>query len=154
MDLINTAVTPVKELIAFLYKKAQTRDVHKRQIIRELRHNLIVFDNAFINGVSPDLLIRHLSNDAIREAVKANFHFVKVRPGKIRASHIHDERNRKYLGWTAGRLIDKIDEKVEELKTIQGLGGGSVENVKNNIALMLGNLYFRMKLLADFIRED
>ncbi len=28
-----------------------------------------------------------------------------------------------------------------------------VENVKNNISLMLSNLYYRMKLLADFIQS-
>jgi hypothetical protein len=34
------------------------------------------------------------------------------------------------------------------------MNGGSVQNVKNNIPLMMSNLYFRMKLLADFIRND
>ena len=29
---------------------------------------------------------------------------------------------------------------------------GSVEDVKNNTSLMLSNLYYRMKLLADFIK--
>jgi hypothetical protein len=31
--------------------------------------------------------------------------------------------------------------------------GNSVEKVKNNISLMLSNLYYRMKLLADFINQ-
>ena len=65
---------------------------------------------------------------------------------------IRDERNRKYVGWTAEKLIDKIDEKIEELRNIRKMNGGSVVNAKNNINLMLSNLYFRMKLLADFIR--
>jgi hypothetical protein len=66
---------------------------------------------------------------------------------------ILDERNKKYAGWTSGRLLEKIDEKIEELKTIKRLNNGTAQ-VKNNISLMLSNLYFRMKLLADFIRES
>ena len=65
-----------------------------------------------------------------------------------------DERNKKYTGWDAEKLVDKIDEKIEELKNIKKMNNASVENVKNNITLMLSNLYYRMKLLADFIRSD
>jgi archaellum component FlaC len=50
--------------------------------------------------------------------------------------------------------MDKIDEKIEELKNIKKMNKGTVENVKNNISLMMSNLYYRMKLMADFIRSD
>ena len=63
-----------------------------------------------------------------------------------------DERNKKYIGWDAEKLTDKIDEKIQELKNIKKMNGNSVEKVKNNISLMLSNLYYRMKLLADFIK--
>ncbi len=153
MEWLNAAISPLKELIAYLAKKSDTNDVHKRQLIRELRNNLIVFDNAWKNNISPDLIIDNLSNEAVKQAIGENFNFHKIKSGKIRAEDIYDERNRKYSGWTAGKLVDKIDEKIEELKTIKRLNG-SVENAKNNISLMLGNLYFRMKLLADFIKSD
>lgn len=152
MTWINATISPLKDLIAFLYHKSKTNDVQKRQIIRELRGNLIVFENAFINQVPADTVIDNLQNEAIREAVKAGFHFDRIRPGKIGPQDIRDERNRKYEGWTAGRLLDKIDGKIEELKTIKRLKG-SVAEAKNNISLMLSNLYFRMKLLAEFIRD-
>jgi ribosome-binding protein aMBF1 (putative translation factor) len=71
----------------------------------------------------------------------------------IEPYHIYDERNRRYQGWTAEKLADKIDEKIEELKAIKKMNGGTVEKTKNNISLMMSNLYFRMKLLADFIRD-
>jgi hypothetical protein len=64
---------------------------------------------------------------------------------------VFDDRNKKYIGWNAERLIDKIDEKIEELKNIKRMNGGSVANVKNNLSLMLSNLYYRMKLLANLI---
>jgi hypothetical protein len=106
-----------------------------------------------MNQVPADVVIDNLSNDAIREAVKVNFHFDRIRPGKITEVQILDERNKKYAGWTSGRLLEKIDEKIEELKTIKRLNNGTAQ-VKNNISLMLSNLYFRMKLLVDFIRES
>ncbi|HET6768631.1 MAG TPA: hypothetical protein VFH08_14565, partial [Chitinophagaceae bacterium] len=64
------------------------------------------------------------------------------------------ERNRRYQGWDAEKLMDKIDEKIEELKNIKKMNKGTVENVRNNISLMMSNLYYRMKLMADFIRSD
>jgi hypothetical protein len=75
-----------------------------------------------------------------------------LKAGCIEPYHVFDDRNKKYIGWDAERLVDKIDEKVEELKIIKKMNGGSVENAKNNVSLMLSNLYYRMKLLADFIK--
>lgn len=153
MDWINSAIAPLRELISFLHKKAQSNDIQKRQIIRELRNNLIIFENAFINQINADTVIDNLSNEAIREAIKSNFNFDKIKSGKIGKDILLDGRNKKYSGWTSGKLLDKIDEKIEELKAIKRLNG-TTEKAKNNISLMLSNLYFRMKLLADFIRSD
>lgn len=152
MEWINAAISPLKELIAYLAKKSNSNDVQKRQVIRELRNNLIVFENAWKNNINADVIIDNLSNEAIREAIGANFNFHKLKQGRIGAEDIRDERNKRYLGWTAEQLIDKIDRKTESLKTIKRLNG-SVATARNNISLMLGNLYFRMKLLADFIKS-
>ena len=124
----------------------------KRQVIRELRDNLNVFHNAYKNNNSPDVMIDLLSNEAIKDAIKNNFRFKKIKAGTIEPYHVYDDRNKKYVGWDAEELIDKIDEKIEELKIIKKLNGNSVEKVKNNISLMMSNLYYRMKLLADFIK--
>ena len=45
------------------------------------------------------------------------------------------------------------DEKITELKSIKKMNNGTVKNTRNNIPLMMSNLYFRMKLLADFVRS-
>jgi uncharacterized protein YllA (UPF0747 family) len=66
---------------------------------------------------------------------------------------IYEDRNKKYTGWTAEKLVDKIDEKIVELKNIKKMNRDSVKDVRNNISLMMSNLYFRMKLLADFIQS-
>jgi hypothetical protein len=152
LEWLKTGIDPLKDLLVFLNKESRTNDVVKKQLIRELRDNLNIFHNAYKNNNSPDVMIDLLSNDAIKEAIKNNFRFKKLKPGTIQTSHAPDERNRKYIGWDAERIIDKIDEKIEELKNIKKMNGNSVEKVKNNISLMLSNLYYRMKLLADFIK--
>jgi hypothetical protein len=154
LEWLKTGIGPLKDLISFLNKESRTSDVLKKQVIRELRNNLNIFHNAFLNNVSPDIMIELLSNEAIKEAIKNNFRFKKLKGGYIESHHVYDDRNKKYIGWNAERLIDKIDEKIEELKIIKKMNGNSVEKVKNNISLMLSNLYYRMKLLADFIKAE
>lgn len=152
LEWLKTGIGPLKDLLTFLNKEGKTNDILKKQVIRELRNNLNIFHNAFLNNVSPDIMIELLSNEAIKEAIKNNFKFRKLKPGKIEPYHVFDDRNKKYIGWDAEKLTDKIDEKIEELKNIKKMNGGSVEKVKNNTSLMLSNLYYRMKLLADFIK--
>jgi hypothetical protein len=152
LEWLKTGIGPLKDLLTFLNKESKTSDVLKKQVIRELRDNLNIFSNAYKNSNSPDVMIDLLSNEAIKDAIRNNFKFKKIKAGNIEPYHVLDERNKKYIGWDAERLIDKIDEKIQELKNIKKMNENSVEKVKNNISLMLSNLYYRMKLLADFIR--
>jgi len=152
LDWLKTGIGPLKDLVTFLNKESKTNDVLKKQVIRELRDNLNIFSNAYKNNNSPDVMIDLLSNEAIKEAIKNNFKFKRIKAGNIEPYHVVDDRNKKYIGWDAEKLTDKIDEKIQELKNIKKMNGNSVEKVKNNISLMLSNLYYRMKLLADFIK--
>jgi len=153
LEWLKTGIGPLKDLISFLNKESKTADVLKKQLIRELRNNLNIFHNAYLNNVFPDVMIDLLSNEAIKDAIKNNFKFKKLKAGNIKPGHVFDDRNKKYIGWDAERLVDKIDEKIEELKNIKKMNNGSVEKAKNNISLMLSNLYYRMKLMADFIKH-
>jgi hypothetical protein len=152
LEWLKTGIGPLKDLLTFLSKEGKTNDILKKQVIRELRGNLNIFHNAYLNNVKQDVMIDMLHNDAIKDAIRNNFRFRKLKPGAIEPYHVYDDRNKKYIGWDAEKLVDKIDEKIEELKDIKKMNNGSVEAVKNNISLMLSNLYYRMKLLADFIQ--
>ncbi len=154
MEWLNSTIAPLKDLLAFLYKKSKTNDVHKKQLIMELRNNLNVFKNGFMNNTAYDTMIDLLTNQAIQSAINENFSFKKLKAGVIETAHVYNDRNKKYIGWSAERLIDKIDEKIVELKNIKKLNNNSVKDVKNNISLMMSNLYFRMKLMADFIKDE
>ncbi|MDP4264395.1 MAG: hypothetical protein Q8941_17830 [Bacteroidota bacterium] len=152
LEWLKTGIGPLKDLLTFLTKEGKTNDVLKKQAIRELRNNLNIFHNAYLNNVSADVMIDMLSNEAVKDCISANFKFKKLKAGVIEPHHVTDERNKKYIGWDAEKLVDKIDEKIEELRIIKKMNGNSVEKVKNNTSLMLSNLYYRMKLLADFIK--
>jgi hypothetical protein len=152
LEWLKTGIGPLKDLLTFLNKESKTSDVLKKQVIRELRNNLNIFHNGFLNEVSANTIIDMLENEAIKEAIKNNFRFKKLKVGCIEPYHVFDDRNKKYIGWDAEKLVDKIDEKIEELKIIKKMNNGSIENAKNNISLMISNLYYRMKLLADFIK--
>ena len=154
MEWFNSSIAPLKDLLAFLYKKSKTNDIHKKQVIIELRDNLNVFKNGFINQSPYDRMIDLLQRDAIQSAIKENFSFKKLHSGTLPSDIIKEERNKKYAGWTAEKLVDKIDEKIVELKNIKKMNRDTVKEVKNNIPLMMSNLYFRMKLLADFIQSE
>jgi len=153
MEWLNAGIGPLKDLIGFLHKKTKTNDVQKKQLIMELRNNLNVFKNGFLNEVSYDVIIDLLSNEAVQQAIKKNFPFKRLKAGVVSSKIIREERNRKYVGWSAEKLIDKIEEKIVELKNIKKMNSGSVKDVRNNISLMMSNLYYRMILLADFITE-
>jgi hypothetical protein len=152
LEWLKTGIGPLKDLLTFLNKESKTSDVLKKQLIRELRNNLNIFHNAFLNNVSSDTIIDLLDNDAVKDAIKNNFKFKKLKAGTIEPYHVFDDRNKKYIGWDSEKLVDKIDEKIEELKIIKKMNNGSVEKTNNNVSLMLSNLYYRMKLLADFIK--
>ena len=154
MEWLKTGIAPLKDLIDFLYKKSQTNDVIKKQLIMELRNNLNVFKNGYFNDVAYDTMIDLLSNESIQQAIKSNFTFSKLKTGTILPEQIYNDRNKKYSGWTAEKLVDKIDEKIVELKNIKKMNNGSVKEVRNNVTLMMSNLYYRMKLLADFIQSS
>ena len=152
LEWLKTGIGPLKDLLTFLNKESKTSDVLKKQLIRELRDNLNIFSNAYKNNNSPDVMIDLLNNESIKEAIRNNFKFKKLKGGNIEPYHVYDDRNKKYIGWDAEKLIDKIDEKIEELKIIKKMNGNSVQKVSNNISLMLSNLYYRMKLMADFLK--
>lgn len=152
LEWLKTGIGPLKDILTYLSKEGKTNDVLKKQVIRELRNNLNIFHNAFLNEVAADVMIDMLSNEAIKKAIDGNFKFKKLKPGRIEPYHVKDDRNKKYIGWEAEQLVDKIDEKIEELRNIKKMNGNTVEKLKNNISLMLSNLYYRMKLLADFIK--
>ncbi len=83
LEWLKTGIGPLKDLLTFLNKEGKTSDVLKKQVIRELRNNLNIFHNAFLNEVSADVMIDMLSNETIKKGVESNFKFNKLKSGSI-----------------------------------------------------------------------
>ena len=65
-EWLKAGIGPLKDLVSFLSKEGKTNDVLKKQVIRELRNNLNIFHNGFLNNVSQDVIIEMLSIEAIK----------------------------------------------------------------------------------------
>ena len=97
LDWLKTGIGPLKDLLTFLTKEGKTNDVLKKQLLRELRNNLNIFHNAFLNNVSADVMIDMLSNETVKKAIESNFKFKKLKPGSIEPYHVHNDRNKNTL---------------------------------------------------------
>lgn len=124
----------------------------KDALIRELRLNIKAFNTAFKNKkIDYDKLVDLLQNDAIKTARKSRFTFNSIKSQSVKKQDIKDNRNLRYAGKDCDWLFKNIDEKIEDLR-IQKQYNGSLNQLENsNISLQFSNLFFKMKLLADFI---
>jgi hypothetical protein len=147
-----TLIGNIPELIANLGKKARTNDVTKKLLISELKNNLKHFKTAKRNNFTHTQLITILSNTQIIEARRNGFRFSKVKRGLINEVNINDKRNKRYIGKKSEWLFHNISDKISELKAIYSIE--PLPNLDNsNMSLQISNLFFKMKLLADFVND-
>lgn len=142
----------IPDLVGNLSGLVKNNRATKDALIRELRLNIKAFNTAYKNKkINYDKLIELLQNDAIKTARKSRFTFSSIKPNEIKKSDILDSRNFRYEGKNCDWLFKNIDEKIEDLR-IQKQYNGSLNELENtNINLQFSNLFFKMKLLADFI---
>ena len=57
MEWIKTGISPLTDLISYINKKSQTNDVVKKRLLMELRNNLNLFKNGFLNRTPYDNVI-------------------------------------------------------------------------------------------------
>lgn len=148
LSIIKTIPDLVSSLGGVIKNNRATKD----SLIRELRLNLKAFKTAYKNKtINYDKLIDLLQNDAVKTARKSKFTFSTIKSTSLKESDIYDKRNLRYAGKNCEWLFKNIDEKIEDLR-IQKQYNGSLNNLENsNISLQFRNLFFKMKLLAEFI---
>ncbi len=147
-----TLVRELPDLIGDLGGLIKNNRALKDQLIRELKLNLKAFETAQKGkSINYDKLLSLLKNEQIQIARKQRFSFNTIKSGEVTLKHIHNDRNKKYVGKTCDWLFKNIDEKIEDLR-IQQQYHGSLSQIENsNIALQFSNLLYKLKLLADFI---
>lgn len=148
LSIIKTIPDLVSDLGGLVKYNRATKDA----LIRELRLNLKAFKTAYKNKkIDYDKLMELLQNEAIKSARKSRFTFTTIKSDKIKKKDIKDSRNSRYEGKDCDWLFKNIDEKIEDLR-IQKQYNGSLNNIENsNIPLQFSNLFYKLKLLADFI---
>jgi uncharacterized protein YqeY len=149
-----SGVKDIAELISSLGSLVKNNRARKDLLIRELKINLKAFETAQKSKkVDYDKLLELLSNIHIKKAREDRFTFQTIKRGTLENTHIRDNRNSRYMGKNCEWLFKNIDEKIEDLLN-QKKYHGSLNLIENaNIPLQFSNLFYKMKLLADFLRE-
>lgn len=145
-------IKTIPDLVTGLGGIIKNNKATKDALIRELKLNIKAFNTAGkTKKVNYDKLLELLQNETIKTARKERFTFNSVKYGKIELNDIRDERNQRYKGKDCNWLFKNIDEKIEDLR-IQKEYHGSLNNLENsNIALQFSNLFYKLKLLAEYI---
>jgi hypothetical protein len=149
-----SSVKDIAELISSLGNLVKNNRATRDLLIRELSINIKAFNTARKSKkVDYDRLLDLLSNDHIKKARENRFTFMTIKKGTLQETHIRDNRNSRYMGKTTEWLFKNIDEKIEDLKNQKKYHGSLNQIDKANIPLQFSNLFYKMKVLADFIRE-
>ena len=149
-----SSIKEISEIISGLSSIIKNNNATKDLLLRELRLNIKAFETARKSKITNyDNLLSLLKNEKIKAAREKKFNFSKIKHGEIHSHHIYNDRNKKYLGKNCEWLFKNIDEKIEDLRNQKNYFGSLNKIDKTNVALQFSNLFYKMKLLADFIRN-
>ena len=151
MEWLNS-IRDLADIIARLTDYSRGNKAVRAQLVRELKINLKAFEvQRRRANTDYDLLLNQLSNKVIRKQFESGYSFSRVKNGTIQGYHIHDLRNRKYIGRDCRWMFEHIDMKIVELHLMRE-SLGSLNHIQGvNMALQFSNLYHRIRVLADFI---
>ena len=149
-----SSIKNIAEIVGSLGELAKNNRATKDLLIRELRLNIKAFETAQKNkNINYDKLLLLLKNERIQKARESRFTFQTLKKGVIESKHIKDDRNKRYLGKSCEWLFKNIDEKIDDLRN-QKQYHTSLDAIDNSIiALQFSNLFYKMKLLAEFINR-
>ncbi len=145
-------ISSLSEIIMGLNKKSRSNNVTKKFLISELGNNLKHYKTAQRNNFDQKQLISIICNSEIIKALRKGFNFSKVKKGEITKIIVKDRRNEKYVGRDCEWLFLNISDKISELKAIYSISPPP-DLKKSNMTLQFSNLFYKMKLLAEFINE-
>ena len=147
IPLIKDINTLIKDLGGLVRNNSKTKDL----LLRELKLNIKSFEDAYRSKMDFDRMTDLLSNHQIRMAREAGFSFNSIKRGNIQPVHIKDDRNKRYINKDCDWLFKNVDEKIEELIRLKKYHTTLEGQAHLNISLKFSNLFFKLRLLADFI---
>ena len=152
MDLSWLTFLPISQVYADLGRLMKYNSAHNDLLLRELHRNIKAFKSAQRSTfIDYDKLLTLMQTQAFENAIADRYPFSKVKRGRIEEKHVFDKRNVRYIGKLAGWMFKNIDGQITELRDLQSLVGKLNSANGTNIALQFTNLFYKMKLPADFI---
>ena len=141
------------DIYKFLTSKAQSNNIHKKMIIREIRDNIKRLELRNRTGVNLNLLIQKLDNTSLVKAMENNYQLNKVAGNiKIEPDDCVSDKFTKYIGWDAEKLLNSIDGKLVALKDILDIFP-DLNRSGINITTRLNNLYIQYILVSLLLRK-
>ena len=149
-----SSITNISGILANLNSLIKSNRATKDLVLRELKLNIKAFETAQKTiAIDYDALLSLLQNEQIKKARENRFVFTTIKKGSIKKSHIRDSRNKRYIGKNCDWLFKNIDEKIEDLRQQKTYHKSLNTIEKSNIALQFSNLFYKLKLLAEFINS-
>ncbi len=147
------SIKDIADIIASLSELIKGNIATKDLLIKELKLNIIAFEIAQKDKkIDYDKLLLLLKNEQINKARQSKFIFSTIKRGKIEDKHVKDIRNNKYIGKNCGWLFKNIDDKIDELRITKQYHNTLKNIERKSVALQFSNLFFKLKLLAEFIK--
>jgi len=147
-----SSIKDIADIVASLGEIIKNNRAAKDLLLRELKLNIKAFETAQKNKkVDYDKLLELLKNEKIQKARESRYTFSTIKRGNIELKQIKDDRNKRYVDKNCEWLFKNIDEKIEDLRNQKQYHGSLKMIEKTSIALQFSNLFYKMKLLADFI---
>ena len=148
-----SSIKGIADIIASLSKIIKSNSATKDLLIKELKLNIKAFEIAQQDRIIDyDKLLLLLNNERINKARQSKFNFSTIKKGKIENRHVKDIRNKRYIDKNCGWLFKNIDDKIDELRITKQYHN-TLKNIERKyVALQFSNLFFKMKLLAEFIK--
>jgi hypothetical protein len=149
-----SSIKGIADIVASLGAIIKNNRAKKDLLLRELKINIKAFETAQKSKrIDYDKLLELLKNEKIQKARESHYTFSIIKKGNIDLKHVKDDRNKRYLGKNCEWLFKNIDEKIEDLRNQKQYHGSLKEIEKHSIALQFSNLFYKMKLLAEFIND-
>jgi hypothetical protein len=147
------SILDLAEMITGLSNQVRGNRAIKAQLIRELKLNLKAYEVQRRRGLTDfDMLLNQMSNKVMKHQIQSGYKFRRINNGVITEQHLRDRRNSRYLGKDCQWLFSNIDIKIEELRLLQQCTPGGLRNASGaNLSLQFSNLFYKIRLLADFV---
>lgn len=154
MSIFSEIVESGFDIYKFLNQRANSKDVIRRVIYRELRNNIQRLEHRNRKNADKYIIIQKLENTGIVQAINAGFSFNKLAPRQRVDEQLISRlpSANRYRSWDAEKLVLSIDEKIVALKDLFDLyHGDSKSDV--NLTLRLNNLFILCIALTLLIKR-